>query len=419
MGEIMIDQKQFERAVLSAIIQKNDIYDLIQMRIKDFQDIDYRKIYQAIGALIEEAKPIDKISILETTNRAYYRPLGAIIAGLDLPTAGNVAYYAKGLKDNTLRRELRDFAIGLQEALKNGDDIEDIQEKLEKDLTEITTKQSNEIKQLKYFMQTAIDQLQEQHKNKGKLSGIDTGFDGLNKLTNGWQPGTLNIIGARPAIGKTALAVTMAQKATKANHIVGIFSCEMSGGKLAYRLMSGIGHVNIINMGSGYMNDGDFDKLITAGNKMNELELYIDDTPNPTLAHIKSNARQMKRKGIEIIFIDYLTLIKHGALSTPRPERVGEISKQLKQLARELNIPIVLLSQLNRGAEGREPSLDNLRQTGELEEDADMVLFLHRDRDAGDGKTNVIIAKHRDGATGRFEILFLPQYVRFENKGFE
>ncbi len=414
-----IDQRHYERAVLSALIQKSEVYDQIQLAVKDFQHIDYREVYQAIGNLIESGTQLDKLSILDEVRKNGRKSLASEIGELDLPTVGNIEYYANGLKDSTTRRELRNFAIELQESLQNGQDITEIQEKLELDLTTITTRQTSETRQLKYFMQEAIKRLEEQHKNRGKLSGVTTGLGKLNNLTNGWQPGTLNIIGARPSIGKTALAVTMAQKAAKAGHKVGIFSGEMSGGKLAYRLMSGIGHVNIINMGSGNMGEGDFNRLTDAGNKMNELPLYIDDTSNPSLAHIKSGTRQMKRKGIEIVFIDYLTLIKHGNVSTPRHERVGEISKQLKQLSRELDIPKVLLSQLNREAEGKEPSLDNLRQTGELEEDADIVLFLHRDRDSDDGITTVIVAKHRDGATGRFEILFLPQYVRFEDKGYK
>ena len=404
---------EHEKAILSALIAKPELIDTTTLSQTDLFDGKHQAIFVAIRRLVDGNKAVNYLSIAEARNGSSFS--AADVSSFDLPTVGNYEYYSASVIEFAHRRALRNIGIELQESIA-AQGVDELMESIDKKLSAIYDQNNNSVKRINAFLHSAVEDIQDRFNNQGKLMGVTTGFNLLDDATNGWQPGLLYIIAARPSIGKTAMALTMATAAAKAGHKVGFFSCEMSGEQLAFRLLAAESRVNISNLTSGVLHQEHFIRITNAGDTMNNLSILVDDTSNPTLSHIKGRARWMKRQGIELIFIDYLTLIKYGNVSTPRPERVGEIGKQLKQLCRELNIPIVVLSQVNREAEGREPTLANLRQSGEIEEDVDCLIFLHRERSDVATETDVIIAKQRQGPTTRFKCVFLPQYIRFENE---
>ena len=268
------------------------------------------------------------------------------------------------------------------------------------------------MKWIKDVLPEVVSRLEEDFKYGGKLRGVSSGYTDIDVLTNGFQGGDLIVIGARPSIGKTALALSMATKvALQKNVMVGFFSCEMASVQLVNRLISGESRVNLRY--SKKSKEGYFDKIVNAADKLYSAAILIDDTANIGLTKLKNKARKMKRLGIKLIFVDYLTLIQHGNQRLQSYEKIGEISKSLKQLARELNISIVVMSQVNRNAEGRMPTLAHLRLSGAIEEDADIIMFLHRKRDGYETELN--IAKNRNGPTDTIKLIFLPEYIRFES----
>jgi len=259
----------------------------------------------------------------------------------------------------------------------------------------------------------AVEQIEKAYRTSGELQKVTSGYTQIEKLTNGFQPGDLIILGARPSIGKTSLALNMATRiSVKYSVPVGFFSCEMSRQQLVNRIIAAEGKINLAGIRSGVIRESDFSRITGVCAKLYLSQLIIDDTPDISLAQLKSKSRQMKRMGCQIIFVDYLTLIRYGKAQVPRHERVGEISKSLKSLARELEIPIMALSQVGRSAEGRMPTLSDLRQSGEIEEDADLIMLLHRERDQQE--TRICVAKNRNGATDTVSLAFLPQFVCFE-----
>ena len=272
---------------------------------------------------------------------------------------------------------------------------------------------------------SAIEQL---YHRKESCTGISTGFTDLDNMISGFQNSEFIIIGAQPSIGKTAFALTIAANMAINNKIpVGFFTLEMSGTTLLNRLIASESRISSINLRSGLLKPTDFDKFTEASGRIYEAPLYIDDTPNMKLSDLITQARIMKTKeGIEIIFIDYISLIEtESECKISRYEQLSEISRSLKSLTRELNIPIVCLSHLGRQSKNKPPTLANLRKLGSIDQDADVVLFLHRDSFAGSSDeqsrnplnipTELIIAKQRNGPLGTIPILFLPKYTRFEN----
>jgi replicative DNA helicase len=403
-----LSKPELEKALLSAIKAEPLLVDQHNLTEEIFEVGAHRAIFRAIRSLVDRGQVPDDVSLLNITGESAM----SILAELTLPAAGNAEYYVKELRKFEELRRLRRMGQWVQDAVEQGKDAQEIREKVDKGLTRLGD--HSQLVRLAEVLAPAIDEVEVAYKNKGKLAGVPTGFDGLDRALNGLQGGLLYVLAARPSIGKTAMALTMALNAARRGHHIGFVSCEMGGTQLAKRAMAGEGRVDLLNMSAGMIAASDFHKLTDAAGKLYTLPLVVDDTPNPTLSHVKARARQMKRQGVEVIFVDYLTLIQYGAESTPRPERVGQIAKQLKQLARELDLPFVVLSQVRRDSEGREPNLADLRQSGEIEEDADVVCFLHREDRSG-SDTRVMIAKNRQGPTWVFDVTFLPAYVRFEN----
>ncbi|MBA7540273.1 Replicative DNA helicase [subsurface metagenome] len=274
-------------------------------------------------------------------------------------------------------------------------------------------------------MAHTIEVIEKLFHNSGDYIGVPSGFSSLDSYTAGFQNAEFIVIGARPSVGKTALALTMAGNMSIKNHIpVGFFTLEMSSMALMQRLLSSEARLKSHALRSGILKPSDFHKLTEAAGKIYEAPLYIEDSPNLKLLDLRAQARRMRSQHkVSIIFIDYLTLIGSEHQDMPRHEQIAEISRSLKALARELNIPVVALSQVSRESEGKRPSLANIRESGSIEQDADVVIFLHRERQPDtDGsdiprniRTEVIIAKQRNGPVGTIELAFIPEYTKFED----
>ena len=423
-----------EKASLGAVLLDQDAIDTVLrfLRADDFYRTAHRKIFQAIVDLSNQSQPVDLITLAEKLrDKGELEQCGgaAYISTLSdfVPTSANVEYYAKIVHDCSIRRKLIKTASEMiasahDETLEGNEIIEES----EKKIFEITDANSNSTyKNAGEVVSRTIEAIEKLYHTKDAYTGVPSGFTELDQMTSGFQKSEFIIIGARPSIGKTALALSMAANiAIKQRISAGFFSLEMSDMALMQRLVASEAKINSSHLRSGMFKMSDFSKLTEAASRIYEAPLYIDDTPNMKLLQIRSTARRLKaQEDIKIIFIDYIGLIEpENKGKTPRHEQVGEISRSLKALARELEIPIICLSQVGRQSEGEPPKLSDLRESGSIEQDADVVMFLHRDRmqsdeeGGGAGKeTKLIVAKQRNGPVGNVELVFVPQYTRFES----
>jgi replicative DNA helicase len=400
-----------EKAILEGLLADNSAIDEIKLTPRDFYDKKNAEIYAAIQRVIESGNEADYLTVVDTMGESPAN--AAVLSDLHPGTRANIKYFVDSVKELSRMRQLEMFILRIKDALATQTSSSEVIEGIEKELTAMAGSNSSDIKWLRDDLHATVKAIEESYKAKGKYTGIETGFKYLDALTSGFQNGELVIIGARPSVGKTAIALTMASNMVKLGITVGFFSCEMSSTSLTRRLIASESKLNLSHVRAGTMNHAGFSELVEAGAKLREWPLLIDDTPNINFMDLKTKARKMKRQGAQILFCDYLTLIRHGKADIPRHERVGEVAKGLKSLARELDIPIVALSQVGRDAEGKMPNLANIRQSGEIEEDADVVIFLHRER--SERETRVSVVKNRNGATDSFGLVFIPEYVRFEN----
>ncbi len=380
----------------------------------DFYSPIHREVIDAMTAIVDEGGTPD----IPTLGLKLPGAIG-VISKFEPVTAANAAFYARAIREAASKRRLYAMAAEVMEATGRHDlSSHDIAELAEKTFTSLYERHEGRAIELRDAVHGAIDLLQRRYEAKGALTGIPTGFEFLDRDLDGLQDGSLTVIGARPSIGKTAFAIGLALKAAETGFSVGFFSAEMPTPMIILRMLASKARLQLQAVRHGLMTSTDFSRAFDAGGVLANYRMLIDDSPNPTLSYLKGKARWMKRHGVQVIFIDYLTLISHGDPRTPRHERVGEVSKSLKNLARELGVPVIVLSQLNRTVEGERPSLDSLRQSGEIEEDADVVLLLHRERDieqeASCVEAEVIIAKNRNGPTGPHKVAFIPKSATFE-----
>ena len=422
-----------EKASLGAVLLDQDAIDTVlnYLRADDFYRTAHKKIFQAIIDLSNQSQPVDLITLAEKLRdkgeldqcggAAYISTLSDFV-----PTSANVEYYAKIVKDTSVRRRLITTASQMiasaHDETREGNEII---EESEKNIFEITSDtNTSDYKNAGEVVSRTIEAIEKLYHTKEAYTGVPSGFTGLDQMTSGFQKSEFIVIGARPSIGKTALALTMAANICIHQKIsAGFFSLEMSDMALMQRLVASEARINSSALRSGMFKMSDFSKLTEAASRIYESPLYIDDTPNMKLLQIRSTARRLKaHEDVKIIFIDYIGLIEpENKGRTPRHEQIGEISRSLKALARELEIPVVVLSQVGRQAEGEPPKLSDLRESGSIEQDADVVMFLHRDRmgseddhDSG-RKTELIVAKQRNGPVGKVDLVFVPQYTRFES----
>lgn len=423
-----------EQATLGAILLDWDAVGSVitHLRAESFYSLQHQTIFKAILSLYNKGQRGDILTLTEELRQTGKLDAAggvAYVASLPdhVPTSSNVEYYAQLVKDDFNRREL--IKISSSAISEAHDDtkpsrttLEDTQNKL------FALAESNQSQRLLSMWELVPDTFSiiEKHlNNQETYTGVPSGFSGLDKMTSGFQNSEMIIIGARPSMGKTALALSMIHHiAIQKNIPTGIFSLEMSYTQIGQRLISQIARMSGSRIRSGMMTQAEFKRLVDAAGVLYDAPLCIADTPNMKMLDLRAMARKMKQQyQVKIIFIDYIGLITSDNYSsnTPRHEQVSEISRSLKSLARELDIPIVALCQVSRDSEGKEPTLANLRDSGSIEQDADVVMFIHRERKATDNndeaiEAKILLAKQRNGPIGNVDLIFLPSYAKFENR---
>jgi replicative DNA helicase len=427
--------EEAEEATIGALLLNfsGEILDLVLSFVhpEDFYKPANGNILRAIMRLFDRGAVPDILSVKEElkTMELLEKSGGTgYLAGLtsSVPTTANIDHYAKMVKDCAVRRNLLNVANQIiANAHSDSMDSRISIESAEKEIFKISDSQNHgNLKEAQEVVQRAVELVEERYKLKGEFTGVPSSFSELDNLTSGFQNSEMIIIGARPSIGKTAFALSMAAHMAINKKIpCGFFTLEMSDLSLMMRLLAIDARINSNNLRTGLLSKTDFRKLAESAGRIYEAPFYIEDTPNISLLDLRSMARKMKAKfNVRIIFIDYIGLINPEDKSTPRHEQMAEVSRSLKALARELDLPIVVLSQVGRQTEGTEPKLSDLRESGAIEQDADVVMFLHRDRivdkdtqgDDNGIRTKVIVAKQRNGPTDTVEVMFIPRYTRFE-----
>ena len=423
-----------EQAVLGALLLEwGAMSDVVTMLKADrFYSFQNQMIFEAMLSLFKQNVHGDTLTIInELTKLGKIEQAGgtAYIASLTdtVPTAANVGYYVGIVLDTAVRRDLIRMSSELRassfdETRSSRTLLEDAEKSI---FTLSDHNESTQIYEMKDVSST-IELIDRRYKNNSELTGVPSGIARLDTMTSGFQKSEFIVIGARPSIGKTAFALSMMQTIAVEKHIpCGFFSLEMSYQSIGQRLLAQVSRLPSYKLRSGQLSMADFQKLQDAAGMCYNAPLYIVDTPNMQLIDLRAMARRMKvNQGVQVIFIDYIGLITTENPAAPVYETVSEISKSLKSLARELDIPIVALSQVARDAEGQEPNLAQLRGSGSIEQDADVVLFLHRDRKIMEDKEPVqdakcIVAKQRNGATGDVMMKFFPTFTKFENSADE
>jgi len=401
-------RKEYEKRILGMMLLDNKLYTSSILNENDF-DGGNKLIYRAIGKIINAGNKADIIIIsdeLQGEIKSSY-----ICELTNIGSSANFEYYEKQLKEISRKDKLRKLCMLLMDSLKEKDSHETINIINEK-ITELESLRGSEIKKIKDYLPEIFKHYEKVITDGFYIEGLQTGFDMFDKEIGGLRDGELIIIVARPGIGKTAIAINIILRLILRNISVGIFSLEMSAESLIKRMISCIASIATYRSEKGKMGQIEFEKLLDNANYLQKTELYLCDNNDIKISELKNKARYMKQMGIQVLFVDYITLIKmEHAYNKSMPERIGEIAKELKRIARELNIPVVALSQLNREAENEMPKLSQLRQSGAIEEDADVVIFLHRKRD--EDITKVIVAKNRNWSTGECQLLFERPYSRF------
>ncbi|MDR0403045.1 MAG: replicative DNA helicase [Treponema sp.] len=423
-----------EQAALGAMLLDNDAVDTAVQYLApdDFYSNANRRVYKAILSLFNQGRQKADIITVVAELRQAGELEGAggpsYVASLTnvVPSSANIDYYAKIVQDCSLRRSLIRVsaemnASSFDESVESRVVLEETQKKIF-ELAE--NRRVASVKNMKELMPSTIDKIEELYQSKKQYSGIASGFEDLDNLTSGFQPSELIIIGARPSMGKTALALSMASHITMAQKIpAAFFSLEMSDLALGFRLISAEAKIESERIKARLLKPEDYNSLMQAAGRLYDAPLYIVDIPGITIMDLRVQARRLRTlEKVEIIFIDYITLITSENSQIPRHEQIAEISRSLKGLARELGIPIVALSQLTREAEKERPNLASIRASGAIEQDADMVIFIHRERESdkkpdaaggNDSTAELIIAKQRNGPVGFVKVAFKKEYAKF------
>jgi replicative DNA helicase len=432
-GRVPPHNIEAERATIGAMLLDAESVGTVLrfLRPDDFYRTSHQKIFRVILDLFNKGETIDLISLTDGLRVAGELEAcggSAYVSGLtdEVPTSANVEYYAKIVKDRSVRRQLQRISGQLSaRSFEESVDTRVLIEEAEQKIFEITdTQQTETYRGVHDIISDTIAAIEKLYHTKDSYTGIPCGFPDLDNMTSGFQKSEFVVVGARPSVGKTALALTMAANmAIRRKVPIGFFTLEMSAMALVQRLVSSEARINSEKIRTGMLRPADFHNLTEAAGQIYEAPLYISDTPNIKLLDLRAQARRMRSKEqVEAIFVDYIGLIEpENKVNVPRHEQVAEISRSLKSLARELEIPVISLSQVGRQSEGKPPTLADLRESGSIEQDADVVLFLHRERgESRDNnnehmKTDLIVAKQRNGPVGTVELVFLPQYTKFES----
>ena len=408
----------------------------------DFSRAAHSKIFVAIKHLFGRGEPVDQITVadrLEATGEldaAGGKPYLLDITGM-VPTAANASYYAEIVRRTSLLRQLIGAGTGIvARGYDNPEDIDAVIEQAEKRVFDVTNKRvSSNFRALDELMKTGFEEIEKLYDRKEHITGVPTGFPDLDKILAGLHRGDLIILAARPSVGKTALALNMAVNAAKEGYPTAVFSLEMSSEQLVQRVLCAEARIDSQRLRTGYLNDADWPLIMQAMGRLGAAPLWVDDTPAISILEIRAKARRLFRnKESGLIIVDYLQLMQpQNRRSENRQVEIAEISRGLKILAKELSIPIIALSQLSRAVEQRtskRPMLSDLRESGAIEQDADVVMFIHRDTFGsgggdfdgsggsaegmpGKGEAEIIVAKHRNGPQGSCHVAYLDKYTKF------
>lgn len=425
-----------EESILSAILLDNGVLpDVVEvLRAEDFYKGAHQKIFSAVLDLFDRSEPVDLVTLAEALkSKGHLESIGGPSVLLHIlenaPIAVNAAQYAHIIRDKAcLRRLIEKSTQIVQRCFEDQGDVDDVLDFAETSIFEVSAhKVKQAFSQIGELIDSNIYKLEERQENKSLYTGIPTGFEGLDKLTSGLQKADLLILAARPSMGKTALALNIARNvAVESNVPCAIFSLEMSKEQLSMRMLCAEARIDSGRLRDGFFSQEDWGRITHAASVLTTAPIYIDDSADISALTIRAKARRLKmEKNLGLIIIDYLQLMKSSVSAERRDLEISDISRSIKSLAKELDIPIIALSQLNRKLEERSdkrPQLSDLRESGALEQDADIVAFIYRDEvynreenNPNKGKAEIIVAKHRNGPTGMVPLVFLKSYTRFEN----
>ncbi|MBI4495855.1 MAG: replicative DNA helicase [Deltaproteobacteria bacterium] len=424
-----------EVSVLGGILLENEALSRVLEVIQtgDFYREAHRKIFSAMLNLYERNEPADLITLSEVLKKNGTLEEAGGIEYLNslvnsVPTAANIVYYAKIIKEKAIRRKLIHQATEIiSQGYGEAGDIDEFLDLAERTIFEISEDRIRpSFFPLKEVVKQSFRTIERLYDKRQLITGVSTGFSGLDEKTSGLQPSELIIIAGRPSMGKTAFALNIAENAALRSGVTSaIFSLEMSKEQLALRMLCSQARMDAHRLRGGFLSESDWPKLTRAAGSLSEAPIFIDDTPALTVLEMRAKARRLKSEhNLALIIVDYLQLMRGRGDMDTREQEISDISRSLKALAKELNVPVVALSQLNRRVEDRgdrRPQLADLRESGAIEQDADVILFLYRDEvynrsedNPKKGVAEVIIGKQRNGPTGILELAFLDAYTRFE-----
>ncbi len=427
-----------EQSVLGGLMLDNEAWDRIADRIgaDDFYRHDHRLIFRAIAALAERNAPFDMVTVAEQLqNAGQLKDAGGLAYLGELasqtPSAANIKAYADIVRDRSVLRSLISVGTEVADSAfapegRPTRELLDLAEQKVFAIAERGARGAQGFRGMKPLLAAAVEQIEHLFETKSPITGIATGYQDLDELTSGLHPGDLIIVAGRPSMGKTSFAMNIAEYvAMKTAEPIAVFSMEMPGEQIAMRLLSSMGRINQQKLRSGRLEDSDWPRLTSAVSMLSEAPLYIDDTPALSPTELRARSRRLMRehKGLGLIVVDYLQLMQSPGSRENRTTEISEISRSLKALAKELGVPMIVLSQLNRSLEQRpnkRPVMSDLRESGAIEQDADLIAFVYRDEVYNEespdkGTAEIIIAKQRNGPIGTVRLTFHGQYTRFEN----
>ncbi len=424
-----------EQAVLGGVLLNNDAMNQLMdiLSPDDFYREAHTTIFEGMALLYRESEPIDVITLSEVlTRKNQVEKVGGIdylaVLVQSVSTSAGIAYHAEIIRHASVRRRLISECSNISElCFQAQDDAEDLLEKAEQTIFNIAESQIKEgFQPLNHVIKGSMEKVVKAGESKGFLTGVTTGFEHFDRLTAGLQPSDLIIVAGRPSMGKTALALNMGYNAAKSTKMgVAVFSLEMSRQQLGIRLLGFESRIDATRLRTGRLKKHEWQELIDSADRLSEIPIFIDDSSAISVLEMKAKCRRLKKRGeLGLVIVDYMQLIHGRRSAESRQLEMSEISRALKGLAKDLDIPVVALSQLNRKVEDRpnkRPQLADLRESGAIEQDADVIVFIYRDEvynpqsEENQNTAEIIIGKQRNGPTGLFKLTFLKELTRFEN----
>ncbi len=429
-----------EQSVLGGLMLDSSRWDHVADILvpSDFYRKDHRLIFEAIGNLIEDSMPADVITTQEYLDNSGQLEKTGGLSYLDeltrnTPSAANISAYAKIVREHSIMRHLLNTINDINQTIytpegRTPQEILDLAEQQIYSISDEGAKHGSGFVAVNTLLKQTVDRIEELFKSESDLTGLSTGFSDLDKITTGLQDSDLIIVAGRPSMGKTSLAMNIAENvAVGSDKAVAIFSMEMSGEQLVRRMLTSLGRINAQRVRTGSLREDDWSRLTSAINLLSEKKIYIDDTPGLSPSELRARCRRLASQnedGLGLIIIDYLQLMSLGGNTENRATELSTITRNLKTLAKEINVPVIALSQLNRSLEQRtdkRPVMSDLRESGSIEQDADLIMFIYRDevynKEDSDSKgiAEIIISKQRNGPTGTVRLTFLGEFTRFES----